>query len=244
MKLAWLILLGIALGAVGYRGFQHWRSPTPLRPLVAVSEATSAPLSEAAGGALPMASRDVQHGGGVVPGLPPQTIAVDGAASVGAAAPVTPADTSPALHPDTLAIPVQGITAAQLTDTFTDARSQGRTHDAIDIMAASGTPVLAVADGRVEKLFSSERGGLTVYQFEPSGRFAYYYAHLDRYAEGLGEGQTLRRGQLIGYVGSTGNASADAPHLHFAVFALGPERHWWEGQAINPYPLLRGAPLP
>ena len=98
----------------------------------------------------------------------------------------------------------------------------------------------AAADGTVEKLFTSDAGGLTIYQFEPSGRYAYYYAHLDRYAAGLDEGDTLRRGQVIGYVGSTGNASEDAPHLHFAIFLLGPEKRWWEGTAINPYPLLGG----
>jgi peptidoglycan LD-endopeptidase LytH len=136
---------------------------------------------------------------------------------------------------------VQGKTRADLVDTFTDARSQGRLHDAIDIMAQAGTPVLAVADGQVEKLFTSERGGLTLYQFEPSGKYAYYYAHLERYAPGLAEKQSLKRGQVIGYVGSTGNASPSAPHLHFAIFVLGPERRWWEGTAINPYPLLSTA---
>ncbi len=139
-----------------------------------------------------------------------------------------------------LLIPVQGVTAAQLDDTFSDARAQGRVHEAIDIMAPRGTPVLAVADGTVEKLFDSVPGGLTIYQFEPSGRYAYYYAHLDRYADGLGEKQAIRRGQVIGYVGSTGNADPFAPHLHFAIFVLGPERQWWKGTAINPYPVLKG----
>ena len=139
-----------------------------------------------------------------------------------------------------LLIPVQGVRADQLHDTFTDARSEGRVHDAIDIMAPAGTPVLAVADGHVEKLFDSARGGLTIYQFEPGGELAYYYAHLQRYADGLAEGQAVKRGQVIGYVGSTGNASPDAPHLHFAIFVLGPEKRWWEGTAINPYPLLGG----
>lgn len=138
-----------------------------------------------------------------------------------------------------LLLPVQGVTAAQLRDTFTDARSSGRVHDAIDIMAPAGTPVLAVADGSVEKLFESKRGGTTLYQFNPERTRAYYYAHLQAYAPGIAERQPLRRGQVIGYVGSTGNASADAPHLHFAVFELGPEQHWWEGTALNPYPLLR-----
>jgi murein DD-endopeptidase MepM/ murein hydrolase activator NlpD len=139
-----------------------------------------------------------------------------------------------------LLIPVQGVTGDQLQDTFTDARSQGRRHDAIDILAPAGTPVLAVADGNVEKLFDSERGGLTVYQFEPSGRYAYYYAHLQRYADGLAEKQPIRRGQVLGYVGSTGNADPGAPHLHFEVHRLGPEKQWWKGESLNPYPLLRG----
>ncbi|WP_330969790.1 M23 family metallopeptidase, partial [Lysobacter sp. A3-1-A15] len=142
--------------------------------------------------------------------------------------------------PAGLVIPVQGIAPESLQDTFNDARGQSRVHDAIDIMAPRGTPVLAVADGTVEKLFTSAAGGITLYQFEPDSRYVYYYAHLDRYAAGLEEGDTLRRGQVIGYVGSTGNASPDAPHLHFAIFLLGPEKRWWDGTAINPYPLLGG----
>jgi murein DD-endopeptidase MepM/ murein hydrolase activator NlpD len=137
-------------------------------------------------------------------------------------------------------VPVQGVTPAQLSPTFTDARSEGRVHEAIDIMAPTGTPVLAVADGHVEKLFDSRQGGLTIYQFEPGGRHAYYYAHLDRYAPGLAERQQVRQGQVIGYVGSSGNADPSAPHLHFAVFVLGPEKQWWKGTAIDPYPLFTG----
>ena len=150
----------------------------------------------------------------------------------------------PAAGAGGLIVPVSGIAPAQLSNTFDDARGQGRVHEALDIMAPRGTPVVAVADGTVEKLFASDRGGLTIYQFEPSGRYAYYYAHLDRYAAGLAEGDRLRQGQVIGYVGSTGNASDDAPHLHFGIFALGPEKRWWEGTAINPYPLLTGRPTP
>jgi murein DD-endopeptidase MepM/ murein hydrolase activator NlpD len=135
-------------------------------------------------------------------------------------------------------LPVAGIKPAQLTDTFTQARGTGRLHDAIDIMAARGTPVLAAVDGKVEKLFTSKQGGLTIYEFDPAATHAYYYAHLDRYAAGLVEGMPLKRGDVIGYVGSTGNANPDAPHLHFAIFELGPEKHWWQGTAINPFPLL------
>ena len=139
-----------------------------------------------------------------------------------------------------LLIPVQGITASQLSDTFTDARSADRLHDAIDIMAPAGTPVLAVADGHAEKLFTSKLGGLTLYQFNQDGTLAYYYAHLQRYADGLAEQQQIRRGQVIGYVGATGNANPEAPHLHFAIFVLGPEKQWWKGDAVNPYPRLTG----
>ena len=137
-----------------------------------------------------------------------------------------------------LMIPVPGIGPSQLHDSFGETRGRGR-HEAIDIHAPRGTPVIAVDDGKVVKLFTSKPGGLTVYQFDPGQEVAYYYAHLDRYAAGLAEGMELKRGDLIGYVGSTGNANPAAPHLHFAIFVLGPEKRWWEGTAINPYPLLR-----
>jgi murein DD-endopeptidase MepM/ murein hydrolase activator NlpD len=148
--------------------------------------------------------------------------------------------TSPA--PGTLMIPVAGVAASQLQDTFGDNRGNDgqRAHEALDIMAPRGTPVLAAGDGKVEKLFTSIPGGLTIYQFDPTRTWAYYYAHLDRYAPGLAEGRQLKRGDVIGYVGSTGNASEDAPHLHFAIFVLGPEKRWWQGTAIDPYPLLGG----
>ncbi len=140
--------------------------------------------------------------------------------------------------PTGLLIPVQGAGLETLTDTFDEARGSERRHEALDIMAPAGTPVLAVADGTIEKLFDSERGGLTIYQFEPTGRYAYYYAHLQAYAPGIVEGQPVRRGDVLGTVGSTGNADPAAPHLHFAVFRLTPEKQWWVGEPINPYPLL------
>lgn len=191
-----------------------------------------------------------------VPGepAPPASVnreAVHGPASstlqLAAAAPPLPATpvTAPVIAPATTApgsgllLPVQGIAPSQLQDTFTDARSEGRVHDAIDIMAAEGTPVLAVADGHVEKLFDSDKGGLTMYQFDPDGVHCYYYAHLQRYADGLAEKKQIKRGDVIGYVGSTGNANPSAPHLHFEVHLLGPEKQWWKGESINPYPLLK-----
>ncbi len=137
------------------------------------------------------------------------------------------------LRARSLLFPVDGEKPSALRDTFSEGRA-GHLHEAADILAPRGTRVLAVDDGRVAKLFTSVRGGLTVYQFDAEQTYCYYYAHLDRYAEGLEEGALLRRGALVGYVGTTGNAPRNTPHLHFAVFKLGPERRWWEGAAINP----------
>jgi murein DD-endopeptidase MepM/ murein hydrolase activator NlpD len=145
------------------------------------------------------------------------------------------------IAPSGLMIPVAGVRAAQLSDTFTQARSGGRVHDAIDIMAPRGTPVVAAAAGTVEKLFFSHGGGgITAYVRSVDGRWMYYYAHLNAYAPGLHEGQRLGRGDPIGTVGSTGNASAEGPHLHFAINVMGPNERWWQGRPINPYPLLAG----
>jgi len=137
-----------------------------------------------------------------------------------------------------LDVPVEGIDRKTLRDTFAEGRT-GHVHEAIDILAARGTPVVAVEDGRIEKLFTSKQGGLTIYQFDPSGRYCYYYAHLDRYAAGLTQGQTVKRGQVLGYVGTTGNAPRDTPHLHFAIFKLGEDKKWWEGTPIDPYSVLK-----
>jgi murein DD-endopeptidase MepM/ murein hydrolase activator NlpD len=145
------------------------------------------------------------------------------------------------LGPTGLAIPVAGIKTEQLTDTFTAARSGGRVHDAIDIMAPHGTPVVAAAPGKVEKLFfSNGGGGITAYVRSPDGQYNFYYAHLQEYAPGLAEGQVVKQGDPIGKVGSTGNANPEGPHLHFAIHRMAPGQKWYEGQAINPYPLLAG----
>jgi len=144
------------------------------------------------------------------------------------------------VSPSGLAIPVVGMSAKDLTDTFATARGGGRRHDAIDIMAAEGTPVIAVADGTIEKLFDSVRGGKTIYERSPERRWVYYYAHLSAYAPGLAEGQQVKRGQVIARVGHTGDASAAGPHLHFAINRMAPGERWWNGTAINPYPLLAG----
>jgi peptidoglycan LD-endopeptidase LytH len=138
-----------------------------------------------------------------------------------------------------LEIPVKGVAADQLTRTFADRRSGGRTHEAIDILAPMNTPVVAVEDGTVARLFLSKAGGITVYQFDRSERYCYYYAHLDHYAEGLREGQKVKKGQVIGYVGVSGNAPRQTPHLHFAIFRLTEARQWWEGTPIDPYDVLK-----
>jgi peptidoglycan LD-endopeptidase LytH len=135
-----------------------------------------------------------------------------------------------------LLFPLPGF-ESQLRDNFAEQRGKHR-HEALDIMAPRGTPVVAVDDGRVAKLFNSAAGGLTIYQFDPAGNFAYYYAHLDRYASGLVEGAAIKQGDLIGYVGSTGNAPPNAPHLHFTIFRLAAEKQWWKGEAVNPFPYL------
>jgi murein DD-endopeptidase MepM/ murein hydrolase activator NlpD len=134
-----------------------------------------------------------------------------------------------------LLLPVRGVRPAELRDSFGETRERTREHEALDILAPRSTPVLAVESGTVARLFTSVRGGLTIYQFDPSRTYAYYYAHLDRYAPGLEEGDRVHRGQTIGFVGTTGNAPENTPHLHFAIFLLTEEKRWWQGTPINAY---------
>jgi murein DD-endopeptidase MepM/ murein hydrolase activator NlpD len=138
-----------------------------------------------------------------------------------------------------LLIPIEGVQPEQLTRQFSDERGGSRRHEAIDILAPRNTPIRAVEDGTIAKLFLSKAGGITIYQFDPGKDFCYYYAHLERYADGLHEGQTIEKGQVIGYVGTSGNAPKNTPHLHFAIFRLTEAKHWWEGTAIDPYDVLR-----
>lgn len=157
---------------------------------------------------------------------------------------VTPSIAPPADSPGELAdrdlqIPVEGVRPDQLTRQFHDPRGGSREHEAIDILAPRNTPVHAVENGRIARLFFSKAGGITVYQFDPTERYCYYYAHLERYADGLREGQAVTKGQVIGYVGTSGNAPQNTPHLHFAVFRLTAEKHWWEGTPIDPYDVLK-----
>ena len=138
-----------------------------------------------------------------------------------------------------LIIPVAGVRPEQLLDTYADARSEGRTHDAIDIIAPAETPVLAAADGKILKLFQSDRGGTTIYQLSASQELVFYYAHLSHYADGLTEGNLVKQGEVIAYVGDTGNAGAGNYHLHFSIALVTDPKRYWEGTNINPYPLLQ-----
>ncbi len=152
---------------------------------------------------------------------------------------------NPVADASSLLIPVAGVTAEQLRDSYLAPRSDGRTHNAIDIMAPRGTRVLAATDGTILKLHQGTVGGNSLYLLDRNGRTLYYYAHLDRYVDNLVEGQTVSRGEIIAYVGDTGNAGTGNYHLHFSVSHLADAHRWWEGVSTNPYPLLtRGARFP
>jgi murein DD-endopeptidase MepM/ murein hydrolase activator NlpD len=170
------------------------------------------------------------------PAPPPAAISPTSVGSAERAA-TEPASLTPA-PPMHLSMPLAGVDSSTLNDSFHEMRD-GHQHEAVDIPAARNTPVKAVAEGNVAKLFTSKEGGLTVYQFDNSGQYAFYYAHLDRYAKGLKEGTLLRKGDVLGYVGTTGDAPPDTPHLHFAVFKLGPDKKWWQGTALDPLPMLK-----
>jgi murein DD-endopeptidase MepM/ murein hydrolase activator NlpD len=196
----------------------------------------------------PTAAATTAKAGATTSAVPPASSTVEAATRppeptepLPAVAPVSPTVTASdadieQLRARALVFPVEGVLPREMRDTFSEGRD-GHQHEAVDILAPRGTRVLAVDDGRVAKLFTSVRGGLTVYQFDPTETYCYYYAHLDRYAEGLKQGAFLRRGALVGYVGTTGNAAKTTPHLHFALFKLGLEKRWWEGTALNPYGL-------
>jgi len=186
-------------------------------------------------GAIPFEDPQITHGERKqLPAVPPPFVPPAPAAS-GATPPATIASSSAT---PSLAMPIAGVDPNMLRSNFSETRG-GHAHEALDIMSPRGTPVLAVAEGNVVKLFNSKQGGLTVYQFDDSRTWCYYYAHLDHYAPGLKEGTLLRKGEILGYVGSTGDASPNTPHLHFAVFQLGPEKNWWQGTAVDPLPMLK-----
>lgn len=138
-----------------------------------------------------------------------------------------------------LTLPVEGLDRKDLRSSFDEQRGGGRRHEAMDILSPRNTPVLAVDNGTIAKLFTSKAGGLTIYQFDPDSKYAYYYAHLERYASGLEEHQSVKRGDVIGYVGTSGNAPPDTPHLHFAIFELTEAKQWWKGTPLDPFLVWR-----
>lgn len=231
LLLAALVFAALA-ALVWYLSYGYWSQPvTPLRPPANASEALTPTTT---------------------PTPQPTTTPPTPAASPTPAEQPTPSpqsllqpqggDADAALASMRLLLPVQGVRAEELRDTFGDSRSEGRVHDAIDIMAPRNAPVLAAADGRVVKLFRSVKGGITLYQLASADEhIVLYYAHLERYADGISEGHLARRGETIAYVGDTGNASPGNTHLHFQIYRVADPKHFYTGDNINPYPLLRPA---
>jgi murein DD-endopeptidase MepM/ murein hydrolase activator NlpD len=242
-RLAAIVGVAFCLGALtALWAARPWERP--LRPEDLVARTAEAPRADVPVGAIGTSDEPARHAAETPPGAEAASpIRPDGAVGVlpVPALPTAGAGTEAAPPADLrnrrLFIPVQGVKATELQPTFHAQRGSGE-HEALDVLAPKGSPVLAVDDGEIVKLFYSVRGGKTIYQFDRSRRYCYYYAHLDSYASGLAEKQQVSQGQVIGYVGSTGNAKADAPHLHFAIFRLTPEQRWWEGTPIDPYPAL------
>jgi murein DD-endopeptidase MepM/ murein hydrolase activator NlpD len=236
MRVLLSFVIGVLVGAGGLFAWLHQMPQAPAPQAVAQSAAVHT-------GSLPApAGPDIESQLPPAPKVTPDLTELDLPLRPGvsdAAAPPANASPAPEVASGKLAMPVEGVNFSQITDNFDQARGSERHHEALDIMAPRGAKVFAVSDGKLVKLFTSKPGGLTAYQFDPSEKFAYYYAHLDHYADGLKEGAALHKGDLIGYVGSTGNADAKAPHLHFAVFELTPEKQWWKGTPVDPYPLLK-----
>ena len=252
------VLALLLLVVVGGLGFYFWQAATDGTSRTRVEEPSipHPPNVDTGSGAAPVGPA---QGGSA---LPPQD-PVGGAApppvdtGAGAPAPAVPqvdAKAEPNSEPSELGdpgplmqrgigLPIAKLTSKDIHDTFNQGRGGGeRRHEATDIMAPKGTPVVAVDNGVIAKLFTSKPGGLTVYQFDSEEKYVFYYAHLDRYAEGLREGVLVRKGQVIGYVGITGNSDPNAPHLHFAILQLGPEKKWYsDTRPVDPYPLLTRA---
>lgn len=218
--------LGVATGALGL-GMALWNSG-----------ALNLDRHTARAIVLPAAASLAPRTAEPLPAPVPPTMEMPPAATRGEAGRSMAAEAAGVERAPHLATPIEGLDPARIVETFGDTRQSGQ-HEALDIPAPRGTPVRAVAEGNVVKLFLSQRGGITVYEFDNSRQWCFYYAHLDSYAPGLKEGTLLRKGDILGYVGSTGNAPPDAPHLHLAVFRLGPEKQWWKGTAVDPLPLLR-----
>ncbi|HEX7312680.1 MAG TPA: M23 family metallopeptidase [Pyrinomonadaceae bacterium] len=233
------VLFGAVAALVWYLSYHYWAQPaTPLRPPAQDVERqptpTATPTTTTTPTTTPTPTPDASPSSSPSPTPEASPVASPQAQAL-------PGDAASALASMRLLIPVEGIRPEQLQDTFKDSRSEGRVHDAIDIIAPRGTPVLAATDGRVVKLFQSVKGGITFYQLASADEhYVLYYAHLERYAEGLAEGHFARRGETVGYVGDTGNATPGNTHLHFQIYRVADPKRFWAGENLNPYPILRG----
>jgi len=237
MKWLLTLIIGAVLGAVGL--FVYLRQVPHETPVTGVVVTGATALPPAATAPDPSSAAVIDGQLPAAPVVMPDLTEADLPVRPTEPVPITAINgTTGDVPAGKLMVPVDGVKFSQLTDTYNAPRGTERQHQALDIMAPKGTKVFAVADGKVAKLFTSVPGGLTVYQFEPTEKFAYYYAHLDKYADGIKEGMLLKRGDLVGYVGVTGNSDPNAPHLHFAVVQLTPEKQWWKGTPVNPYPLM------
>jgi murein DD-endopeptidase MepM/ murein hydrolase activator NlpD len=211
------LIIGCCAGALADWQLRENGPPLPVRPAAPAIAPTESVIAQAPTARLSSTPPDV-------PSTPPDLPAVEELARRG------------------LRLPIDSMDPEPLKGAFDERRGGGtRVHEAVDILAPRNTPVRAVENGTIAKLFLSKAGGRTIYQFDPSGRFCYYYAHLERYADGIREGQSVSRSDIIGYVGTSGNAPPNTPHLHFAIFQLTPARHWWQGTPIDPYLVLMGA---
>jgi peptidoglycan LD-endopeptidase LytH len=248
------IVLFVFTGLLVIAGAIILMNLVPPRPAPQVSQVKPLPQTTPAPASTPTAPAVVDSANPAAPAAPaaPAVVPLPSAPAADVTPPtgdMAPTSSAPGLVNESdiatlksknLLIPVSGVNAGQLRDTFYDGRSEGRMHQALDIMAAGGTPVLAAADGTVARLFQSEKGGITLYQADPSGLYIYYYAHLQRYADGISQGQTIHRGDVIAYVGDTGNAGPGNYHLHFAISKPSAPGKWSGGIPIDPYLIFTG----
>ncbi len=225
-------------GGVIVGWYLHAGAPAP-----ANAEAGHDPVQETPPSAAPGSGRTappVVSGSSQTAPPPPATSGVDRTQDAIATTGTHNLPAVEALREHDLRMPIDGVTVESMRGSFDERRDAGsRPHEAVDLLAPRNTPVHAVENGTIAKLFLSKEGGNTIYQYDPTGRFCYYYAHLERYAKTVRPGEPIARGDVIGFVGTSGNAPANTPHLHFAIYELTPERHWWQGTPIDPYLAFR-----
>jgi peptidoglycan LD-endopeptidase LytH len=223
------VFVAFCAGMVVSWGLYHYGPPMPAGTEVRAGTEVAPPASARVG------SPNVSSGALV----PPKPRSGEGGSGfIPSDTPTVPIPTTGHISAPPLRMPLDHMDVETMKGGFQEHRGS-RPHEAADLLAPRNTPVHAVEGGTIAKLFVSKAGGFTIYQFDPAGQLCYYYAHLDHYADGLHEGQTVSAGEVIGYVGTTGNAPPNTPHLHFAVFELNDDRQWWKGRAVDPYPLFK-----